>query len=383
MGRFCVDIHDLILIVTCVQSILLAALLFVIPTKRVQPRKILGFFFLVIAVWICATLSIWNEDLQQTGLNHTVVPTVALVFCLLVQGPALYFYLRSLTEDIRFKQWTCALHLLPALGVSLSLIVVGAVGVDWPPQAILSEPKRTVVNIAWAMVRCSPLIYMFACFWVEYKLRKRMQEIYSSISSAELILSDFVLIGFFIYWLWTFSSYLMGDYISLYANDLLGKTNDFIITLLVNGLFVFGLLNTRKLLNLADDDVVKSSEFVVDREKIDIIQTLITTKKPYLESNINLERFSALAGLKARDTSAHINKHYKSNFFDFINGLRLEEAKRMLISAEHINESITDIMYQSGFNSQSAFQRFFKKNMGMTPTEYRRQHLVQHGGQNH
>ena len=377
MGRFCVDIHDLILIVTCVQSLLLAALLFVLPTKRVQPRKILGVFFLLIALWICATLSIWNIDLQQAALNHTVIPPAVLVFCLLLQGPALYFYLRSLNEDIQFKHWQNAIHILPALAVSLALIAVGAAGIDWPPQAVLTDPKRTVVKVAWAIVRCSPLAYMCACFWVEYKLRQRMQEVHSSISQAELVLSDFVLAGFFIYWLWSFSGYLIGDYISLDANDLMGKTNDFIITLLVNGLFVLGLLNTRKLLNLPNDEVVKATEFTLDTDKIALIKNLIETKKPHLEPNINLERFAALAGLKPRDTSAHINKYYQNNFFDFINGLRLEEAKRLLVAPEHATENVTDIMYKSGFNSQSAFQRFFKKNVGMTPTEYRRQHAVQ------
>ncbi|EMX4959524.1 AraC family transcriptional regulator, partial [Raoultella planticola] len=34
-----------------------------------------------------------------------------------------------------------------------------------------------------------------------------------------------------------------------------------------------------------------------------------------------------------------------------------------------------DIMYSSGFNSKSVFNTAFKKQTGLTPSEYRRQYL--------
>ena len=65
--------------------------------------------------------------------------------------------------------------------------------------------------------------------------------------------------------------------------------------------------------------------------------------------------------------------HYQSNFFEFINRYRVEEAKRLLLSPEFKDETILEIIYKSGFNSPSAFHRFFKRMVDMTPTEFRQQ----------
>jgi AraC-like DNA-binding protein len=71
--------------------------------------------------------------------------------------------------------------------------------------------------------------------------------------------------------------------------------------------------------------------------------------------------------------SAVLKLHYQSNFFEFINGFRVEEAKRLLALPEFKDETILEVIFKSGFNSPSAFHRFFKRMVGVTPTEYRKQ----------
>jgi methylphosphotriester-DNA--protein-cysteine methyltransferase len=53
------------------------------------------------------------------------------------------------------------------------------------------------------------------------------------------------------------------------------------------------------------------------------------------------------------------------------------EAKRLLTSPEYKNETILEVIFKSGFNSPSAFHRFFKRMV--TPTEYRKQAKVTEG----
>lgn len=159
----------------------------------------------------------------------------------------------------------------------------------------------------------------------------------------------------------------------------MGILNNYLTAILVNGLFAFGLINTRQLLNpvvIAPIKLVPESKL---QPKIDAIEQGIHSKKLFLESNLNLERFSEQIGLRPRDTSAVLKAHYQLNFFEFINRLRVEEAKRLLALPEFKDETILEVIYKSGFNSPSAFHRFFKRIVEVTPTEYRKQAIKKMG----
>lgn len=54
---------------------------------------------------------------------------------------------------------------------------------------------------------------------------------------------------------------------------------------------------------------------------------------------------------------------------------RLEECARQLSNPLYRNVSITSIAFQWGFNSPAHFSRSFRLKYGMTPREYRRQHI--------
>lgn len=53
----------------------------------------------------------------------------------------------------------------------------------------------------------------------------------------------------------------------------------------------------------------------------------------------------------------------------FLSALRLQEAKRLLLST---SLSVTEITYQVGYSSVGTFSTRFKESVGLAPTEYRR-----------
>jgi AraC-like DNA-binding protein len=160
-------------------------------------------------------------------------------------------------------------------------------------------------------------------------------------------------------------------WVSASVSDSLGIIDNYLTVMLVNGLFVFGLINTRQLLSVHAVPIARPVQPAKMDHKVEIIEKAIHDDKLFLESNINLERFAEQIGLKPRDISAILKMHYQSNFFEFINRYRVEEAKRLLASPELKDKTILEIIYKSGFNSPSAFHRFFKRMVGITPTEYR------------
>jgi AraC-like DNA-binding protein len=63
------------------------------------------------------------------------------------------------------------------------------------------------------------------------------------------------------------------------------------------------------------------------------------------------------------------------NFSSFVNGYRLAEARAALADPVQANVPILTIALDTGFQSLAPFNRAFKITAGMTPREYRRQHL--------
>ncbi len=57
---------------------------------------------------------------------------------------------------------------------------------------------------------------------------------------------------------------------------------------------------------------------------------------------------------------------------ELIKNRRMLEARRLL---SYTNEPISEIGYQIGFNDIQSFSRFFKKNEGSSPSEFREMHL--------
>ena len=64
------------------------------------------------------------------------------------------------------------------------------------------------------------------------------------------------------------------------------------------------------------------------------------------------------------------------NFSAFLNSYRIEDAKRQLADPELVRTPVLTIALDLGYGSLGPFNRAFKAETGMTPTEYRRRHLA-------
>ena len=82
--------------------------------------------------------------------------------------------------------------------------------------------------------------------------------------------------------------------------------------------------------------------------------------------------------LSLLEENLHLSKYYISHLFgdklgisftDYINSLRVSESCRMLRKS---NESVTEIAYAVGFGTLRTFNRAFMKQIGCSPSEYRK-----------
>lgn len=88
----------------------------------------------------------------------------------------------------------------------------------------------------------------------------------------------------------------------------------------------------------------------------------------YSDSNLSLELVSRETGIPERQITKAIQSGFNCNFKTYINRIRLNESKRLLTET---GLNIGEIAYKVGFNNQSHFNRVFKSEMQINPSEYR------------
>lgn len=100
---------------------------------------------------------------------------------------------------------------------------------------------------------------------------------------------------------------------------------------------------------------------------------LMEMEKIYRDETLSLQSLAEKLGINHHQLSQLLNERLNKNFFDFVNGYRIEEAMRMLRDREHRDMKIMTIAFEVGFNTRAAFYNVFRKYTGQTPTEYRKQ----------
>ncbi len=108
-----------------------------------------------------------------------------------------------------------------------------------------------------------------------------------------------------------------------------------------------------------------------NKSNIGVTNDIVTIEDFFLFniSNLSLDALSCALRLSKRQTQRLLLKNYGKNFQQKKSEAQLEHAKMLLESGGIPLSQISD---ECGFYSSSAFCNFFKKHMGLTPTEYRR-----------
>lgn len=94
--------------------------------------------------------------------------------------------------------------------------------------------------------------------------------------------------------------------------------------------------------------------------------------KEYIEKNysedISLNNISSHIGLTPSYFSTFFKEHFNKSFVDYLNRIRIDKAKEMLITTQL---TITEIGFKVGFNTIQNFMRVFKKYESISPGKYR------------
>ena len=91
----------------------------------------------------------------------------------------------------------------------------------------------------------------------------------------------------------------------------------------------------------------------------------------YLNPTLSLKEVSLAVGSNMKYLTIYLNHILGVTFYDYINKYRIKEACRLMeMMAQEERVNMAEVSRESGFNSISSFNRYFKKMLGITPKEY-------------
>ncbi len=367
--------HDLALLQIFINS-LIAIFLLSIRSGNLISNRILAFYFVIFNLDISNFVFI-NFYSGHLNLEMLRCNAAALL------PPTLYFYVRSvLHTDFRFRARDWA-HTLPFIIVILTFM----------PRFYLVEDATLKLQINNNLQPSFEVLFVHILQYIQMAIylglifitiRRNKLTILNSYSD-ELKLNK--------QWLSYFMSFFMVGFALALIRNVVKFTEfqsalDVITPIMMTAGLGFSCWILWQALNKPErfkgiSSQLEAIRFSSGNKKISTEQAVailaklelhMQSQKSFLNPTLNIDTLAEEVGVAAQDISLALNHHLGHHFFDFINSYRIKAACEMLASPDSSEKTVLDISLESGFNSKSSFNTAFKKQMQITPSEYRQEH---------
>ncbi len=376
---------DLALLFTIYQCVLFAFFLLLLKKGKKQSNILLALFLLSYAAIPLDTLINFGEAFRQFAINFS--PNIFYVFgsAYWLESVLLLFYVRSLIyKDFSLKKKDL-LYLLPfvlylfyeadnwyLLDTNTKLAILNGYQID-------EEPFYTrFINL---FRECFRTFCGILCLLELRLYQKKIKDNFADIEEVDLTWLKVLIIGFLIIRvqaiLVTLGYMTSIDLNVSIAYEVLGQASNFMLMFLISFLIFFSLRVSKLFNGIESSTIQVQDKQTIDPSQVTVLTNYMKANKPYLNQLLTLDNLASQINMPARQLSQVINRHFDKNFFEFINSYRIEESKALLAQKENEKVTMLEIMAQAGFNSKATFNTFFKKAVGMTPTQYRKEQKEQ------
>ncbi len=339
--------------------------------------------FTLLTVWMVVIAVFMGASLLPFQVVEYFKPGIfPLMF---LTGPLLYLYVGSLTiEDFRLKP-SHFLHLVPFLLVAIHRSTIQVVPISSSPD-LIENPNYLFNKVYYSLLIVSAFTYWFLGLQLIIKHRKKMPLYFSNYSSKNsLNWLGFVLSLFLFVFIASFFSFFINIIFGLgivqYTTLNLNLTV-FTFIMVYFGINQSAIYSGDQANSKATYQVVATGESeaksvgaTLPDEQMEELSLLVTNylvnKKPYRNPDYNLQMLADDLAISRHKLSHVINTGQKKNFYKFINEFRVEEAKKMLADPSYDHYSVLGVAMDCGFNAKTSFNRIFKEETGLTPTEFK------------
>lgn len=366
------DIWSILLGFGALNGYLLALLLWTHRLGKKQSNRILAGLLFCISLFITELMISRTE--YYFDFSYLIMSTFPAAYLI---GPLFYFYVKSLLQQKLKFRLSDAIHLIPLFPALVSLISFyffdPAEKVAYIQQ--FSDPSG--LGFRHLLLGGIFIVQVFVYLGLVLRTLSNYQKKYKDSASGTHIyhlewLQRLVLVfGLFIILNAIVSSLLVLGKIFLFPGVVITM---FVLSLVTHIVGYHAIRHPQRLfpeLSTSTPKYAKSSLREKERKKrLQELLKYMEQEKPFLNPELSLNTLAEELALPADHISQTINAELNLNFYDFVNQYRVKEAQERLIDPNNEAFSILGIALDAGFNSKTSFNRVFKKQVGMTPSDY-------------
>ena len=385
------DVWSLLYAGGFLQGIVLAFMLFRRKTGNFRANRALALFIINGSVAISGGFTgpyIYTCPYLNQVFFSIMSSTVFLI------GPLLYLYVIAITRPgFRLRLRHC-LHLVPAIlcciyflfhAVMMNSEELG-IYLSFSSSCMIPSITHRVFSTSYGI---HPVIYIVLSMRFLTRHRGRVQDLFSSTEKLNLSWLLYILrfmAGAGGLWIlpWMASRiilFLNFDHQFVLLGEVVEKTFNLaggLLVILFYAIGYRGLMQPEIFAGIPDDlvDVPDDQKMSLSPEKareiMDRVTGVMEEQRPYLDPDLTLPVLANMAGVSRNLLSQAINERTGQNFYDFVNFYRVETAKEYLKDPEKREMNVLHIAFDAGFNAKATFNAVFKKNTGLTPSQYRK-----------
>lgn len=348
----------------CVQGFFLTYLLW---QKKEANREALRYFIaLLLTISILMLLRVTYQPAFFRRFAEIILLPDVILF---LTGPFVYLFTRALLRLAPLPSGQLYSHFIPAL---VHVLVVNTfMGLHL--KGVLRYLNMRQMILGFSLIELAAMlsfgIYITCSLRTYQKYRTEFYEKYAAPFVGDFLRSFFnVCFALLVFW--------FAGFVVKIAH---GKPDYAIYTLfwvLVVAAIYFlaymvwatpAVLNLPKVLEEAN---ISQEGTPVSESDISKLRHFMETEKPYLNAEVKIGDLADALHLPKHQLSKIINQGFQKNFFDFINGYRVQAFIRSRNDARLRHLNTLELAYQSGFNSKSAFNRAFLKETGQSPRNF-------------
>ena len=358
-------------------SLLLALFVLTVKTSNKKANVFLGVYFLVFAIHI--SVFFYSKYITLPSVLEMVRDHIAFF-----TSPLLFLYvISSIYSDFKLKL-KHLLHLLPFV-IQVLIFSPRFYFADISTRNFLLENLNNTIEGKLSIIfgLFIAFFYLVVMFLELRKYKQLLLENYSNKSAFNykwlyqllILLSIIFCFSFFkqAYKFYGTNVEILNIFRVILTLALLGFLTWIVLKSMYNP-DLFRNINSEHTLAkkiLIEENITNKSE-KDSREDINRLLEFMESEEPYLDATLTLQKLAEKIEIPNRDVSILINHNLNQHFFDFIIQFRIQKAQNILLNPKNNQLTIQQIMYDVGFNSKSSFYTAFKKQTGVTPSEYRK-----------